>query len=274
VTLRNILQGQLPSLEELIIDYIQPSAYNNQATSSSSSGGSYQGIDKEMDEIMLFFQQCYRNMIFHTNSSTSGGWGSISGSGTSHSINTLPDSAFKVVRLSAMNTNTYDPIPNSSSRMKRNFTRSTNAYSTGRINSPQQQGCLRRLSMKGCLHIQDAYLSSWYPPPKLQPYNASTTPVLLLTHLSFQECRYITDSLLQQLSMIIPNLLYLDLRDCGQVTDEGIHAVAAHCPEIEQVRVDGCYQLTNQSLLALWYLLPKKRKKVYVTYTHCPKVTI
>jgi hypothetical protein len=83
--------------------------------------------------------------------------------------------------------------------------------------------------------------------------NGSFANDIDLQKYSLESGQVVTNLLLQELSIIQPNIISLNLSQCKEITDVGLWAIAKHCNpnSLQVLNLSGCYQITNIGLRSL-----------------------
>jgi len=61
----------------------------------------------------------------------------------------------------------------------------------------------------------------------------------------------ITDTMVQELCAMVPDMISLSLAHCALISDAALWAVARHCPDLQKLTLDGCHAFTNLGLRSL-----------------------
>ena len=96
------------------------------------------------------------------------------------------------------------------------------------------------LNLSGCFNVTDVGLS-----------HAFCAPCTSLTKLNLALCKQITDSALERISQMVPNLEELELGGCTNITDDGLAMIAWGLRKLKKLDLRSCCEISNQGMASL-----------------------
>lgn len=99
---------------------------------------------------------------------------------------------------------------------------------------------LTSLNLSGCYNITDIGLSHAF-------YNQHRS----LVRLDLALCKQITDSALDRISHMLPNLEQLELGGCSNITNSGLAMIASGLKKLKSLDLRSCCHVSNQGIASL-----------------------
>ena len=96
---------------------------------------------------------------------------------------------------------------------------------------------LESLNLCGCYNVTDACLAS-----------AITSPLFSLTTLNLSLCKALTDSSIERIAKLVPNLIHLDLGGCSFITANGLMFIAWGLSKLKHLNLRGCKLISDRGI--------------------------